>query len=288
MAKEFFKDLPDTTTPLTATRLNGLLDGEEVIGNIVVDSIKTKNMFDNSNFAQGGVDGNAITNRVSTRQVLWLKAGTYTFSTNMPSTYRYGILIRPSAPPTSSTSSYDSGWLTNTSTHTFTITTAGYYMMNFSKPDNSDLTISDISSYNFQLEEGSTATTYTPYQNLDGQEIYSTGEVKIGTWIDGKPLYRKTVTINSINTSNNYIDVSHGISNMSMPISVNGTAKITNVNQYRPFGCMFINTSGNLDPQYVFSVYGVTESAFTLCYGNWWKTRFDRAYITIEYTKTTD
>lgn len=117
---------------------------------------------------------------------------------------------------------------------------------------------------------------------------YSTSEKVIGTWIDGKPLYRKTVTINSINASNNYIDVSHGISNMSMPISVKGIVKITNVNQYRPLGCMFINTSGDLDSQYVFNVYGVTESAFTLCYGNWWKTRFDKAYITIEYTKTTD
>ena len=141
---------------------------------------------------------------------------------------------------------------------------------------------------NVQLEKGTSATTYSPYQNLDGQEMYSTSEVKIGTWIDGKPLYRTTVTVNSIDASNNYIDVSHGISNMSMPISVKGIAKITNVNQYRPLGCMFINTSGNLDPQYVFNVYAVTESAFTLCYGNWWKTRFDKAYITIEYTKTTD
>lgn len=53
MAKQFFKDLPDTTTPLTATRLNGLLDGEEAMGNLVVDSIKQKNMFDGTTTYNG-------------------------------------------------------------------------------------------------------------------------------------------------------------------------------------------------------------------------------------------
>lgn len=46
MAKEFFKDLPDTTTPLSATRINGLLDGEESMGSIVVEDIRSKNLFD--------------------------------------------------------------------------------------------------------------------------------------------------------------------------------------------------------------------------------------------------
>ena len=181
MAREFFKDLPDTTTPLTATRLNGLLDGEEVIGNIVVDSIRTKNMFDKSTIVQGGVDGTASTSRISTRQELWLEAGTYTFSTNMPSTYRYGILIRPSAPPTSTTSSYDSGWQTSTS-FTFTLSTSGYYMMNFAKTDNTNLTPSDINSYNFQLEEGSTTTTYNNYQKLNS-DIIETGSGTNGEYI---------------------------------------------------------------------------------------------------------
>ena len=45
MAKEFFKNLPDTSTPLSAERLNGLLDGEESMGNIIVEDIKSKNLF---------------------------------------------------------------------------------------------------------------------------------------------------------------------------------------------------------------------------------------------------
>lgn len=50
MAKEFFKDLPNTTTPLTSARINGLLDGEEAMGNIVVDSIRSKNLLSFENW----------------------------------------------------------------------------------------------------------------------------------------------------------------------------------------------------------------------------------------------
>lgn len=53
MARDFFKNLPNTTTPLTATRINGLLDGDEAMGNIIVDSINTKNMI--TSWFYGGI-----------------------------------------------------------------------------------------------------------------------------------------------------------------------------------------------------------------------------------------
>lgn len=53
MAKEFFKNLPDTSTPLSAKRLNGLLDGEESMGNIIVEDIACKNLFDKNNALKG-------------------------------------------------------------------------------------------------------------------------------------------------------------------------------------------------------------------------------------------
>ena len=53
MAREFFKNLPNTTTPLTAPRMNALLDGDEAMGNIVVDSIQGKNLFDKNNAVVG-------------------------------------------------------------------------------------------------------------------------------------------------------------------------------------------------------------------------------------------
>lgn len=220
-----FKDYPDTTTPINASNLNKIQTDaidelvDRTTGDMVVNSIRTKNMFDSSTLVQGGIDGNVLTTRVSTRQILWLKAGTYTFSTNLPSTYRYGILIRPSAPPTSTTSSYDSGWQTSTS-FTFTISTPGYFMMNFAKPDNTDLTISDISSYNFQLEEGSTATTYTPYQNLDGMN-----KEVIQTTATPNSSYISTVQVNRVTKCGKIVTVDfRGLISANIP---NNTTIIT-------------------------------------------------------------
>ena len=71
---------------------------------------------------------------------------------------------------------------------------------------------SDFASLKVQLEQGSTATEYEQYKekkiyvkndngvyeefiNADNvKNDYSLRETKIGTWIDGKPLYRKVVT----------------------------------------------------------------------------------------------
>jgi len=45
MARNFFDNLPSTRTPVEAGRMNALLDGDEAMGNILVDTIRTKNMF---------------------------------------------------------------------------------------------------------------------------------------------------------------------------------------------------------------------------------------------------
>lgn len=48
MAREIFKNLPDTTTPLSASKLNGLFNGEEPMGSIVVEDIECKNLYNPS------------------------------------------------------------------------------------------------------------------------------------------------------------------------------------------------------------------------------------------------
>lgn len=44
MAKEFFKNLPSQETPFNASRWNGLLNGEESMGSIVVEDVTCKNL----------------------------------------------------------------------------------------------------------------------------------------------------------------------------------------------------------------------------------------------------
>lgn len=55
MAREFFKNLPDTTTPLNAPRLNNFLNGNEAMGSIVVDDITCKNLADIDDFIVDGI-----------------------------------------------------------------------------------------------------------------------------------------------------------------------------------------------------------------------------------------
>lgn len=111
------------------------------------------------------------------------------------------------------------------------------------------------------------------------KEKYSTDEQVIGTWVDGKPLYRKVVTYTATSTIGNTsettnISINHNISNLNSIIrtqisdSVDGIYPIANggstanVNYY---------TSSVLN----FRLVNITLTARTF-------------YIILEYTKTTD
>lgn len=155
--------------------INGVDSGTEIVNNLVVGSVKTKNLFDKNSFTTGDLLGGNLTAQVSSRQALWLEVGTYTFSTNKTSAYAYDIAVQNTGlPPFSSypTFSYNSGWQTGSS-FTFTINTAGWVSVLVHKGDGSALTTTDINNilgFNYQLEKGSTATTYTAFQNLNTEE----------------------------------------------------------------------------------------------------------------------
>lgn len=180
-----FKDYPDTTTPIDSYNLNKMQtdardelgDVKKVIdyintdhlGNIVLQGVKPKNLFNQKTIVPDSVSGGNVKGRLSSRQVVYLEPGTYTFSTNMPTdTFMYGLITADSPPPKNGSFTYDSGWL-DTSSTTFTLTDidAGYFMVNFKKVDNSQLMPHDIVDYEFQLEKGESATTYSVYQNLN-------------------------------------------------------------------------------------------------------------------------
>ena len=177
MAKQFFKDLPDTSTPITADRLNGLLDGEEAMGNLVVDSIRTKNMLDINNIENGysysyGTSGSVPTptannNRASISVINAIKVKpntTYTFNSTS-TTFRFAI----GQMTNEKISLGDTGWVTSFPYTITTSSTCEYLGFNFSKKDNSTITTNDFNDFinsNLILEEGNTATEYFPYQEL--------------------------------------------------------------------------------------------------------------------------
>lgn len=142
-----------------------------------------RNLFNYKTIVGGDIIGADPTIRLSSRQPLYLANGTYTFSTNQPSPFRYSIQVQNvGAPPLSSYPTYilNSGWQTSSS-YTFTISNPGYVVVNISKNDNTTLTPNGISNYHYQLEQGSTATTYEPYIepsiNVDKEVWYSKPKV---------------------------------------------------------------------------------------------------------------
>lgn len=290
MAKEFFKDLPDTTTPLTATRLNGLLDGEEVIGNIVVDSIRTKNIFGNYTIINGWIAGTtlrvALPNGNRMAFVSCKPNTTYTISRSViTSTFRVSDYTTI---PTMTSSNVDYTIPTaiennNGTTITYTTSsTAKYLIIHYGREEES--TSSD-SLATIQVEEGSTASTYTHFQNLDGYDNYSTNETRIGTWINGKPIYRKIITKTSFTvgeTTN-----THGISNIDFIVNVRGVGIRTNGEQ--EFLPTVVPPSGM--QYYQISIYDVTKTQYRMYMGSYTQAgnqKLETLYLIFEYTKTTD
>lgn len=106
-------------------------------------------------------------------------------------------------------------------------------------------------------------------------EKYSTSEIKIGTWIDGKPLYRKVIINNSL-SYNSIKNVSHNISNVGFIkpkeayIAKTSNTDIRSINYYNSFSTNFVQVNSN---QYT---YYINDTAF------------NKLILVVEYTKTTD
>ena len=103
---------------------------------------------------------------------------------------------------------------------------------------------------------------------------YSTNEIVVGTWIDGKPLYRKTIysttATGSLNTTN--IDFLRW-KNFNTFVD----------NKFLFPDARYINSTDKLDfyAQKADGTFGAT-------FGSSWDTKFNYLVFDIEYTKTTD
>lgn len=57
--------------------------------------------------------------------------------------------------------------------------------------------------------------------STNNSDYYSTDEKVVGVWIDGKPLYQKTVACGTL-PSNNVSSTAHGISNLDKVVGISG------------------------------------------------------------------
>lgn len=278
MAKEIFKNLPDTSTPLRASKLNGLFDGTESMGSIVVEDISCKNLFnktdrlDNFNFSDGTIAYNWSS------YIFYAKCNpntTYTISRTF-SGVRFRVATTQTTPKTE-VSVEDI--IENDEASSITITTnknAKYIVVYCYNATVDTSTTLEQALNGVQIEKGSVATNYVEHKEFSNKQHYSTNEQVIGTWVDGKPLYRKVININSLpNSANkNYATgLTHGTHSIKnfYGCYTNGQYEI-GINEYS--GSNYIRTviafASNIQ---------ITTNSDKSSYSG---------FVVIEYTKTTD
>lgn len=121
---------------------------------------------------------------------------------------------------------------------------------------------------------------------------YSTDEKVVGTWIDGKPLYQKTLVFNySDMVTSDIIKHTQGInssmiSGLKQVFSIDGIL-ITNGYGQVPIGCKTFAdpndiTGGYIEVTKYYTCVGVIGKDIDV------QTQFIKLYVTVQYTKTTD
>lgn len=116
---------------------------------------------------------------------------------------------------------------------------------------------------------------------VDKLSTYSTDEQVIGKWIDGKPIYRKTILYDG--SMSNDLVINHGIENIYDVINVSCIGRSDNwIN--RPIPSFYKDDFKT----YNACLYDIRDEVIEIVMSNFYLTYFKKIIITIEYTKSTD
>lgn len=119
--------------------------------------------------------------------------------------------------------------------------------------------------------------------NLADENDYSTTEHIVGTWIDGKPVYQKTVNMGTL-PSNSEKQIAHGISNLNLVINTKVACINTNngVNYVIPYP-----SPKNSSTDWTCMINQINSTNISIkTVADWGST--NNVWVTLQYTKTTD
>jgi hypothetical protein len=159
-------------------------------------------------------------------------------------------------------------------------------LINSGRYDNANkqiiLTLANLDTITIPI--GDILTEIYTKEEIDDFNKYSLDEKIVGTWVDGKPLYRKVINFGNL-PNMTYKRVEHGISNLDIIKSVDCVANNSDSSTFLPIPYVTVS-EGNVDFPRQISLQ-ITNTDITIN-----SPMVDRsehsAYITIEYTKTTD
>lgn len=150
----------------------------------------------------------------------------------------------------------------------------------------------DLANLNNQLEEigttsrGDITISQEEYNQLKQANSMSTEEVVIGTYIDGKPLYKKTVVLD-INQKNSQT-YNHNIENVDNIFVDTGNTFMTSSNNVAPFLAVGVSgeTTADFANIYLSYIQTINKTYIGIRAGS--SSTYTKAYVTLKYTKTTD
>ena len=122
----------------------------------------------------------------------------------------------------------------------------------------------------------------------DGENfsIYSTNEQVVGKWINGKPIYRKTMEFSNLSSGENRIP--HGIADVDIIMVDRAHSFAANGTYSELWQIGNTNSSASNFSQFSVSLVWTTNSMFDVYIGSGLVSRLPKLVITFEYTKTTD
>lgn len=240
------------------------------VGDLVVDSVISRNMFNKNNVINGYLNTSGVVNSatgyVVSDYIPVIPSEQYTYS---------GTTIAPSYG--SKIALYDSSknfvsYLDIHDTDTTIIIPNNVYYFR------TTIRLSELNTY--QFEPGSYATPHKDFENLKGKDFYSNEEIIIGEYLH-KTHYRKVLESTTYATS--------------YQIPANNIDKITNIsgmvkrNDYDIW--QFIPSrldNASFKAQFDNIQYSNTSATVNISFGTSWASAFSRIIIILEYTKTTD
>lgn len=149
--------------------------------------------------------------------------------------------------------------------------------------ETNDKNIGELSSLNTTNK----SNLVSAINEVNNKFNYSIEEQVIGKWVDGKPIYRKTITFTTTIKQNETTPIAHNIKN-AKNIFIDFSASFMEANigasDYISYNFPLIGYSGNITDK-VYCYVNLTNINF-YANGNW-ATNWTK-HITLNYTKTTD
>jgi len=139
------------------------------------------------------------------------------------------------------------------------------------------------------MQSGDMSDVITPLPSVAPRKEgikYSTTEQVIGEWIDGKPLYQKTIYVSSL-AGTYWVEGNHGIADVDFIRCVEFTPVHINNNDF-DFSQMNINTNNTYwDEKRSIILNYVSRTKYEIFIGSEINSSYS-CYMTLQYTKTTD